>query len=270
LLEKLGLTGQSVAVLRALDKLPKIGRDAVLSEMTGESGISAEQANQVLDFAQLEGNPEELLSQVAGMVGGNEVGETGITQLREMFSVATLSGVAESRLSLDLSIARGLDYYTGTIYETFLSDLPGIGSVCSGGRYDNLAELFTSQPLPGVGASLGLDRLLAAMEELGTAQRSSTPTQVLVTIFNPEWMADSFRIASQLRQSGLAVEVYSEDKKIGKQFQYADRKGIPVALVAGEEERASGCWQVKNLSSGDQTAVSEDSLSEYLATLLNG
>lgn len=194
LLQKLELTEQSVSVLRALDKLPKIGRDAVLAEMEGQS-ISSAQAEQVLDFAELTGTPAELLTQVEQMVSGKETGETGIAQLRELFEVATTAGLPASRINLDLSIARGLDYYTGTIYETFLDELPGIGSVCSGGRYDNLAELFTSQPLPGVGASLGLDRLLAAMEELGKLELSSTPSQILVTVFDPAWVADSFRIA---------------------------------------------------------------------------
>jgi len=268
LLEKLELTEQSVSVLRALDKLPKIGRAKVLAEMTEQSGIAAEKAEQVLDFAGLEGSTDELLTQVGEMVSGNETGETGIAQLRELFDVVQVAGLPEQRLNLDLSIARGLDYYTGTIYETFLADLPGIGSVCSGGRYDNLAELFTSQPLPGVGASLGLDRLLAAMEELGKLDNSTTPTQVLVTIFDPAWIGDSFRVARQLRETGLAVEVYADNKKLGKQFQYADKKGIPVALVAGEEERSAGNWQVKDLRTGDQNPVSEAELASHLQELL--
>ncbi|MBD3672348.1 MAG: histidine--tRNA ligase [Planctomycetaceae bacterium] len=268
LLEKLDLTEQSVNVLRALDKLPKIGREKVLAEMTEQAGIDNERAAQVLDFAGLSGTTEELLTQVGAMVAGNETGETGVAQARELFDVASSAGLPAQRLQLDLSIARGLDYYTGTIYETFLADLPGIGSVCSGGRYDNLAELFTSQPLPGVGASLGLDRLLAALEELGKLETASTPTQVLVTIFDPAWIADSFRIARQLRKSGLAVEVYADHKKLGKQFQYADKKGIPIALVAGEEERATGSWQVKDLRTGDQSPYPEAELAGHLAELL--
>jgi len=267
LLQKLELTEQSVSVLRALDKLPKIGRDAVLAEMEGQS-ISSAQAEQVLDFAELTGTPAELLTQVEQMVSGKETGETGIAQLRELFEVATTAGLPASRINLDLSIARGLDYYTGTIYETFLDELPGIGSVCSGGRYDNLAELFSSQPLPGVGASLGLDRLLAAMEELGKLELSSTPSQILVTVFDPAWVADSFRIAKKLRENGLSVEVYTDQKKLGKQFQYADKKGIPLVLIAGEEERSSGQWQVKDLQSGEQNPVAESDLTSYLTDLL--
>lgn len=269
LLEKLELTSQSVSVLRALDKLPKIGRDAVLQEMTAPSDISPEQAGQVLDFAELQGTPAELLSQVEQMVSGNETGELGTARLEELFRVAAESELSAERLALDLSIARGLDYYTGTIYETFLTELPKIGSVCSGGRYDNLAELFTSQPLPGVGASLGLDRLLAAMNELGLTQKSASPSQVLVTVFDSAWAADSFRVASLLRRSGIAVEVYTDTKKLGKQFQYADKKGIPFALVAGEDERAQGTWQSKNLASGEQTAVAETDLVAHLTAQLS-
>ena len=170
LLEHLGLTGQTVGVLRALDKLPKIGREAVIAEMTEKVNTTASQADSVLKMTELTGTPAEILDQVETMLAGNEQGMTGVKKLRELFSWAAASGVNTERIALDLSIARGLDYYTGTIYETFLSDLPGIGSVCSGGRYDNLAGLFTSQKLPGVGASLGLDRLLAAMEELGGSE----------------------------------------------------------------------------------------------------
>jgi histidyl-tRNA synthetase len=265
LLEKLELTSESVNVLRAMDKLPKIGREAVLEEMTAPSAISQQQAHQVLDFAELQGPAAELLSKVGRMVAGNETGEDGIARLEELFRVAADAGLSKDRLALDLSIARGLDYYTGTIYETFLTELPRIGSVCSGGRYDHLAELFTSQPLPGVGASLGLDRLLAAMEELNLTQHSVSPSQVLVTVFDAAWAADSFRVASHLRQSGIAAEVYGDNKKLGKQFHYADRKGIPFALVAGEEERAEGTWQVKNLATGEQTAVAEEQLVSHLA-----
>lgn len=264
LLEQLELAAESVHVLRALDKLPKFGRDAVLEEMTAPATISQAQAKQVLDFAELQGTPAELLSQAGKMVAGNETGEQGIARLEELFRVATEAGLSPGRLALDLSIARGLDYYTGTIYETFLTELPRIGSVCSGGRYDHLAELFTSQPLPGVGASLGLDRLLAAMEELGMTRQSASPSQVLVTVFDPAWAADSFRVASLLRRSGLAAEVYGDNKKLGKQFQYADRKAIPFALVAGEAERTEGTWQVKNLTTGVQTAVAEEQLASYL------
>ena len=177
-----------------------------------------------------------------------------------MFAACKAAGLAADRVQLDLSIARGLDYYTGTIYETFLDDLPTIGSVCSGGRYDNLAELFTSQPLPGVGASLGLDRLLAAMEDLGMLPETKTPAPGLVTMFDKDRTTDYLRIGRVLRQAGISTEVYPDTKAIRKQLKYADQKGFRVAIIAGADEFDKGVWQVKNLANGEQSDVAEAEL----------
>src|SRR5262249_55248446 len=152
----------------------------------------------------------------------------------------------------------GLDYYTGTIYETTLLDMPGIGSVCSGGRYDNLAGLYTKQQLPGVGASLGLDRLLAAMEELKLLPTASTPAPVLVVQFSAERVGDYQRMARLLRAEGVGVEVYPDAKKIGQQLQYAERRGFKLALIAGDNEFARGEWKVKNLAKREEVSVPED------------
>src|SRR5207248_1122980 len=143
-----------------------------------------------------------------------------------------------------LSIARGLDYYTGTIYETFLTDKRDFGSVCSGGRYDNLAGLYTKQPLPGVGASLGLDRLLAALEEMGVLPKASTPAPVLVVQFDAVRLGDYQQMARALRAEGIGVEVFPDAKKVGQQLQYAEKRGFRVALIAGSNEFARGVWQV--------------------------
>ena len=168
----------------------------------------------------------------------------------------------DGRIKIDLSIARGLDYYTGTIYETFLTDLPGIGSVCSGGRYDNLASLYTKQVLPGVGASLGLDRLLAAMEELKhpllTGQ--STPAQVLVVQFDAARLGDYQRIARELRAAGVDVEVYPDAKKVGQQLAYAEKRGFQLAVIAGPDEFAQGVWKVKDLAKREEATVPEAEL----------
>jgi histidyl-tRNA synthetase len=268
LLEHLGLTGQTVGVLRALDKLPKIGREAVIAEMTEKVNTTPAQADSVLKMTELTGSPVEMLDQVETMLAGNEQGMTGVKKLRELFSWAAAAGVTTERIALDLSIARGLDYYTGTIYETFLSDLPGIGSVCSGGRYDNLAGLFTSQKLPGVGASLGLDRLLAAMEELGAVKTASTPAPVLVLLFDAAHTGDYLRIARTLRAAGIETEVSCDPRAIGKQLAYANRKGFRIALIAGETEFAQGAWQVKDLQAGQQSTVPEGELPAALRQLL--
>ena len=183
LLERLGLADRSTAILRALDKLGKIGPTAVAAEMISTAGATEEQAGQVLQLSEIAGGNDEMIRQVEPLVAGSEIGLAGVAKLKEVLDAVAAAGVPRERVRLDLSIARGLDYYTGTIFETFLDALPGIGSVCSGGRYDNLAGLFTSQELPGIGASLGLDRLLAAMEELGMVEKIATPAPVLHPVF---------------------------------------------------------------------------------------
>jgi histidyl-tRNA synthetase len=171
-------------------------------------------------------------------------------------------------VQLDVSIARGLDYYTGTIFETFLDALSGIGSVCSGGRYDNLAELYTSQSLPGIGASLGLDRLLAAMEELGMVSLSSTPAEVFLANFDAARLHDYLRLAAELRAAGLRVEFYPEAKKLGTQLKYADRRGFRVAIIAGESEFADRQVQVKDLKTAtSQTVTVAEGTSALVATI---
>jgi len=150
-----------------------------------------------------------------------------------------------------------------------LGDLPEIGSVCSGGRYDNLADLFTAQQLPGVGASLGLDRMLAALEELGQVQKATTPAPVLVTMMDADRVIDYLQLGRTLRAAGIATEVYPEAKNIGKQMKYADKKGFRLALIAGGDEFAAGVWQVKNLKSGSQASVAMADLVKHLMSELN-
>lgn len=270
LLEKNELQPHAVAILRALDKLDKIGRDAVIAEIVERTSIEAGRAAKVLDMAELRGTPDEVLAALDGMLAGSQTGELGLANLRELFSAVRACGIPDGRVSLDVAIARGLDYYTGTIYETLLGDLPEIGSVCSGGRYDNLAELFTSQQLPGVGASLGLDRMLAAMEELGMTQKSSTPAPVLVTMFDATHINDYLTMGRQLRSIGIGAEVYPEAKGIGKQMKYADKKGFRFALIAGADEFAAGTWQIRNLKDGSQLAVPTSQVTTTIQELLKG
>lgn len=264
LLEKCGLQDHAVGILRSLDKLDKIGRDAVVLEMVEKVGITAVGANQILDMAQLKGRPEEILLSLEGMLTGSRTGELGLQNLRELFGAVNGCGWPAERVILDVSIARGLDYYTGTIYETLLDDLPDIGSVCSGGRYDNLADLFTAQQLPGVGASLGLDRMLAALEELGQTQSTTTPAPVLVTMLDGGHVSDYLQLGRSLRKAGIATEVYPEAKNIGKQMKYADKKGFKLAVIAGGDEFAAGVWQVKNLRTGTQASVESADLVSHL------
>jgi histidyl-tRNA synthetase len=272
LLEDLGLAAQSAPILRALDKLAKQGRASVIDELTaaGGVGLSAEQAERVVRLAETEGENHAVLDQVERDFGRNPRAAEGVSKLRELLVVADTAGIPGERLRIDLSICRGLDYYTGTIYETFLTDLPSIGSVCSGGRYDNLAGLYTKQVLPGVGASLGLDRLLAAMEQLKLLPKTSTPAEVFVVQFSAERLGDYQRLARRLRQDGLGVEVFPEAKKIGQQLQYAERRGFRVAVIAGPDEFAAGLVKVKNLTQRKEQSVAEAELVPVVRQLLGG
>jgi histidyl-tRNA synthetase len=269
MLEKLNLRDKSEGVLRSLDKLAKIGQEKVVQEMNKELGIPEEEAQKFISLVSVQGTPIEILDQLSESIGSEEEGQIGMAHLRELFDAVEKAGIPAERIKLDVSIARGLDYYTGTIYETFLGDLPGIGSVCSGGRYDNLAGLFTNQKLPGVGASLGLDRLLAAMQELGLLETSSTPAPVLITIFDAKYQADYLRLGRILRKAGIETEVYSEVKKMKKQLTYANRKGFQVAIIAGDDEFSENLWQVKDLINGEQEKVSEQNLTDHIKKLLN-
>ncbi|MBM4088579.1 MAG: histidine--tRNA ligase [Planctomycetes bacterium] len=255
LLENLGLLGQSTAVLRALDKLPKVGAGGVEQEMVSQAGATPDQAAQVVRLAEVTGTNDQILSQLDHMVSGTEVGGRGVAHLRAVLVGLQAAGVPVGRVCLDVAIARGLDYYTGIVFETFLAPLPSIGSVCSGGRYDNLAGLYTKQHLPGIGASLGLDRLLAAMEELGMVESVQTPADAFLAYFAHDALPNYLQLAAQLRAAGLRVDLYPEAKRLGQQLRYADQRGFRVALIAGENEIAKGTCQVKDLKSGDSVEV---------------
>jgi histidyl-tRNA synthetase len=258
LLERLGLSDRATAVLRALDKLGKIGPDAVAEEMASTANATPEQSRTILKLSDIAGGNDEVLRHVESLVAGNETGQTGVAKLKEVLDGVSAAGVSAERIKLDVSIARGLDYYTGTVFETFLNTLPGIGSICSGGRYDNLAELFTSQELPGIGASLGLDRLLAAMEELGMIEKVATPAPVFIPFFDPDRLHEYLRLAAALRAAGIGVELFPDAKKLGQQLKYADRRGFRIALIAGGNEFQAGVCQVKNLQTGEKQDVPLD------------
>ena len=272
LLELKGMADKAVPLLRSLDKLPKIGPEKVAEEMIKEAGVTLEQANAILTLAATTGTNHEILVKIESFFDGNtnERATEGLRRLRELLAVVQTAGIPEDRIKIDLSICRGLDYYTGTIYETFLTDLPGIGSVCSGGRYDNLASLYTKQVLPGVGASLGLDRLIAAMEELKhpLLTDQTTPAEVLVVQFEPARLGDYQRIARALRAAGVCVEVYPDAKKVGQQLAYAEKRGFKLALIAGSTEFQHGVWKVKDLAKREEATVTEAEVVKYVTRKL--
>jgi len=274
-LELHGLADKAVSLLRSLDKLPKIGREKVVQEMVREAGVSPDKAHAVVYLAKV---PEatgadanaKILQRVQDFFAAtpNEKAAEGIRRLRELLTVAKQAGVPESRIKIDLSICRGLDYYTGTIYETFLLDKPDIGSVCSGGRYDNLAGLYTKQALPGVGASLGLDRLLVAMEELDLLPKTATPAPVLVVQFDAARLGEYQKMARSLRAAGIGVEVFPEPKKVGQQLQYAEKRGFRAALIAGPDEFTKQVWKVKDLAKREEQTVSSGEVAAALQAIL--
>jgi histidyl-tRNA synthetase len=251
-LQQFGLAEQAAAVLRVWDKLEKIGLSAAVDEVTAATGIDKQQAGQIFDLVAWTGDNQERLRNIETVLASSAVGMEGVSRLREVTEGVKAAGVPESAVQLDLSIARGLDYYTGLVFETYLTALPAIGSVCSGGRYDNLASLFTAQELPGIGGSLGLDRLLAAMEELGMIEKVATPAPVFIPFFDRDHFHDYLRLAARIRaetirDEPIGVEVYPEPKKLGQQLKYADRRGFRVALIAGRTEFEAGVYQVKDL-----------------------
>ncbi|MDR2756026.1 MAG: histidine--tRNA ligase [Planctomycetaceae bacterium] len=265
LLDKHGISDKTTPILRALDKIGKIGKEAVFNEMIGTDSVTEKQAAAVLELTELRGSNESILKSLQQILSGNVLGEKGVTELLELFQSVLSFGISPDRIIIDVSIARGLDYYTGTIYETFLDDLPEIGSVCSGGRYDNLAELYTKQELPGVGASLGLDRLLTAMEELGMIEKVSTPIEVFLPYFAEDHLADYLKFATELRSQGIGVELYPETKKLGQQLKYADKRGYRFAVIIGEDEFRQHKCQVKDLRTGKSVECLQEECINFIS-----
>ena len=249
MLEKLGLSDRATFVLRALDKLDKTGTAKVAQEMQATAQLTDTQCDQVLSLAQLTGTNDQILKSLAAMLSGVEQGEQGVERLSQIVSAVQAAGVPNERFRIDVSIARGLDYYTGVVFETILNQLPSIGSVCSGGRYDNLAELYTKQHLPGIGASLGLDRLLTAMEQLEMLPKRKSTADIFIPLFDAQRLNEYLKLATLVRGAGWNVELYPDAKKLGQQLKYADERGFRIALVAGSDELDRGACQIKDLQS---------------------
>ncbi|MDZ4852839.1 MAG: histidine--tRNA ligase [Pirellulaceae bacterium] len=256
MLEKLSLQDKSVAVLRALDKLEKLGAETVRKELQDPGGLSDSQIDEILALANIQGNTAEVLDQLTDNLRGVELGMRGVERLRSIADALNSYGISADSFRIDVTIARGLDYYTGVVFETTLLDLPRIGSICSGGRYDNLAGLYTKQHLPGIGASLGLDRLIAALDLLGKLPQSRSSAQIFVPFFDADRLHDYMRLCQIVRQAGWNVEFYPEPKKLGTQLKYADERGFALALVAGSNELNEGSCQVKNLRHKTSTTAS--------------
>lgn len=265
-LDHLGLAeGEAqAAVLREVDKLPKVGEDAVRATLTGDQGLSADVAQAILAFVGIDGDTDAMLARANDLAGGSDLARQGLGDLTQVVTGLRALGVPDSHFRVNFAITRGLDYYTGTVYETFLTDFPQMGSVCSGGRYDNLASQYTKSRLPGVGISIGATRLFYVLDQAGLVKPQASTIDVLVTQFDPALLPDYLAIAGDLREAGLNVEVHLEPAKIARQMKYADRAGIPVVLLMGPDERDAGTVTVKDLASGVQAAVGRDALAQHL------
>lgn len=263
--EAIGAADKATDVLRTVDKIDKIGPQEV-GALLEELGLSKTQASQVLQFVQLKGDSEEILAQLATIQPRSEMFDEGVKELAELYSLMGDLRVPRQNVAIDLSIARGLDYYTGTVYETVLDDYPQIGSVCSGGRYDDLAGYYTETDLPGVGISIGLTRLFYQLKEAGLVEsRAKTPAQVLVLSMNDTGRSRALEVGSILREAGVPAQVFYERTRdtsegakpygMKQMMRYANRIGVPFVAIIGDDELVNQTVTVKNLHSGTQQTI---------------
>ena len=255
----LGLTARSGDIMRTVDKLDKIGAEKVRTLLTDELGVSAESADEILKFIAITGGNEQVLAALESYRGRNEVFDEGLDQLNTVVKYLSAFGVPAENFAVDLTIARGLDYYTGTVYETTLLDHPEIGSVCSGGRYDNLAEYYTDKQLPGVGISIGLTRLFYVLGEQGMLNPGlpTAPADVLILPMTTE-LAPAVTLATRLRAAGVRTQLYTEQKKFKAKMSYADKLGVPYVVFLGDDEIAGNVVACKDMASGQQTTLPFD------------
>ena len=268
----LGLTDKAGDIMRTVDKLDKIGAGKVRDLLTAEDiGLTEDQAGEILSFISIQGSNQQVLSALESYRGRNEVFDQGLDELHTVVKYLSAFGVPEKNFAVDLTIARGLDYYTGTVYETTMLDHPEIGSVCSGGRYDNLAEYYTDKQLPGVGISIGLTRLFYVLQEQGMLNEAlnSAPADALILPMTGD-LGPAAALATQLRQAGVRTQLYTEQKKFKQKMTYADRIGVPYVLFLGDDEIAQGTVSVKDMATGEQVALLAAEAAEYLQKGLAG
>ena len=257
----LGLTEQSGEIMRTVDKIEKIGPDMVRAILVDDVKLTDEQADEILNFIAITGTNEEVLASLKGYCGRDELFDRGYEELSTVIKYLGGFGVAQENFKVDLTIARGLDYYTGTVYETALLDYPQIGSICSGGRYDNLAEYYTDRKLPGVGISIGVTRLFYVLGEQGLLNDAlnTAPADVLLLPMTED-LSFAVSLATRLRERGLRAQLYTENKKFKAKMNYADKTKIPYVLFLGEDEVASGVVTCKDMVTGEQTKGAPDEI----------
>ena len=255
----LGLTDRSGDIMRTVDKLDKIGPHKVRAYLMDDVGLTAEQAEEIMRFISITGSNDQVLSALEGYRSRHELFDQGLDELTTVTRYLAAFGIPEVNFAVDLTIARGLDYYTGTVYETTLLDYPEIGSVCSGGRYDNLAEYYTDRQLPGVGISIGLTRLFYVLGEQGLLNPSlpTAPADVLILPMTQD-LTPAIQLATRLRGAGVRTQLYTEQKKFKAKMNYADKLGVPYVVFLGDDEIAAGLVACKDMTSGEQTKLPFD------------
>lgn len=254
LFESLGQKENAVEILRVIDKIDKIGKDAVIEELA-KLQVQKAEIQKIMDFIAIEGTSNEKIIQLENLGIQNDVYAKGVEELKQVVKNIRLFGVPDSNFKVDLTIARGLDYYTGTVYETFLNDYREVGSVCSGGRYENLAEYYTDKKLPGVGISIGLTRLFYKLNELNLIKAEQKSVSEVLIIPMIEDLEQPIKLATELRKLGVNTEVYLNDKKLKAKFKYADKLKIPYVVVIGEDEIATNTANIKNMATGEEKKV---------------
>ena len=251
LFESINQKENSVEILRIIDKIDKIGKDSVITELQ-KIEVSTEAINKIIDFIEIDGTSEEKIEKLKKLNISNEVFLEGLSELEQVVKYVEAFGVPQKNFMIDLTIARGLDYYTGTVYETFLNEYRELGSVCSGGRYENLAEFYTDKKMPGVGVSIGLTRLFYKLNELKLVEAKQKSISKVLVIPMLENLEMPIRIATMLRNNGINAEVFLNNKKLKAKMKYADKLKIPYVIVVGEDEEKTGIVKVKNMETGEE------------------
>ncbi|RKI68622.1 histidine--tRNA ligase [bacterium 1xD42-67] len=263
------LTDKAGDIMRTVDKLEKIGGEKVRAILTDDLGLTGGQAESILRFISIQGSNAQVLSSLESWRGRHALFDQGLDELTAVVKDLAAFGVPEDHFKVDLTIARGLDYYTGTVYETAMLDHPEIGSICSGGRYDNLAEYYTDKQLPGVGISIGLTRLFFVLEDQGylNDDLNTAPADVLILPMT-DGLSPAIQLATSLRTSGIRVQLYSEQKKFKQKMSYADKLGVPYVIFLGEDEIEQDMVSLKNMRTGEQELISAaDAVTKIAATL---
>lgn len=261
---ELGYADKIGDILRTIDKLEKMGKDAVNEELK-EFGVAAGDIERILAFIAIKGSNDEVLAALKAQNIADERYQAGVAELEAVIGYLRRFGIAEENFRIDLTIARGLDYYTGTVFETMLNDYPSMGSICSGGRYDNLADYYTDQKLPGIGISIGLTRLFYQLKENGLVKSNAgSLAKVIVIPMGEDDMNEAIAVAAKVRGEGIPADVYYQQKGMKQKMKYAARLGIPYAAIIGESERAASSVMLKNMATGEQESVPVSELAERI------